>query len=135
MARVIPAAALLGLLMLAATRLSAVAEPPRLEAAAGDATYGGELYSAWCSNCHGAAGAADAFAPTLSGLFGRRAGSVEAFAYSSMITQLDFVWSAEALDAWLQGLATESPTTSIRHLGVGNAGDRAAIVAYVGSLK
>jgi cytochrome c2 len=51
-----------------------------------------------------------------------------------MITGLETAWSPETLDAWLAGLSTESPTKSIRHLGVGSAKDRSAIVAYIASL-
>jgi cytochrome c len=114
----------------------AAADPPDTPAISGEAgSYGQDLYSAWCSNCHGAAGARDSYAPTLTGLFGRRPASVPGFSYSPMITQLDFVWSATTLDAWLEGLSTESPTTSIRHLGIANERDHSAIVAYIGTLN
>ncbi|MGQ0672603.1 MAG: c-type cytochrome [Hyphomicrobium sp.] len=96
-------------------------------------THGRDLFDAWCSRCHGGGGDTS-FAPTLKGVIGRKAGTVPGYPYTPRITGLDITWSAEILDKWLFGLSTESPTTSIRHLGVQNARDRAALIAYIEAL-
>lgn len=97
--------------------------------------YGGELYEAWCSRCHGSAKGDSPFAPSPFGLYGRKSASVEGFPYSRQITSLNLVWDPTALKAWLAGLATESPTTSVLHLGVQAERDRDALAAFVATLK
>lgn len=115
---------------------------PMLSAVSGQAAggpaaidYGRELFGAWCSNCHASEPGQSSFAPTLFGVAGRKAGSVAGFPYSPRISTLDLVWNADTLDRWLMALSTESPTTSIRHVGVQDIRDRAAIVAYLQTLK
>jgi cytochrome c len=97
--------------------------------------FGRDLYEGWCSNCHSSQPGGLPFAAPLDDLYGRKAGTHPGFAYSPEITGLDLVWGAESLDAWLAGLATESPTTSIRHLGIGNPRDRAALVAWLSHIQ
>ena len=115
-----------------ASAQDAKTQPPRPQ---DQLDYGRELFMAWCSNCHGAAAGESSFAPALFGVFGRKAGTAEGYAYTGRITSLDLVWTAETLDLWLSELSTESPTTSIRHLGIQNRQARAALVAYVATLK
>ena len=52
--------------------------------------------------------------PTLAGIWGRRTGQVAGFAYSSALAGADFLWTTEAMEAWiaaplrlLPGLADE----------------------------
>lgn len=115
-------------MLLAVTAASAAGSPGRLD-------YGRELFGAWCSNCHASEPGQSSFAPTLFGIVGRKSGSVEGFPYSPRISTLNLVWGANTLDPWLKALSSESPTTSIRHVGVQDAWDRDAIIAYLASLK
>lgn len=115
--------------------LIAVSGGAKAEDARDPIAYGRELFEAWCSRCHGSAKNDSPFAPPLNGLFGRKSASVEGFPYSRQITSLELVWDAEALKAWLAGLATESPTTSVLHLGVQQEREREALAAYIATLK
>lgn len=96
---------------------------------------GSELYQGRCANCHSNEPAKTIFAPTLFGLIGRKAGGVEGFPYSEKITHLDLVWAADSLGAWLQSSSLDSALLRMRHLGVEDAQDRAALIAYIASLK
>ncbi len=59
------------------------------------AAYGRDIYQGRCSNCHSNKAGETAFAPTLYGLIGRKAGGLEGFPYSEKLQNLDFVWSNE----------------------------------------
>ena len=96
---------------------------------------GSELYQGRCANCHSNEPGKTIFAPTLFGLIGRKAGGVEGFPYSEKITHLDLVWAPDSLGAWLQSSSLDSALLRMRHLGVEDAQDRAALIAYIASLK
>jgi cytochrome c len=115
-----------------------LAAEPASEAAgrlSGIEAVGQEIVAARCSNCHSLTPAPTSFAPTLHGLLGRKAGDVEGFPYSEKLRALDLVWSSESLDVWLASQSLESPILRMRHLGIENASERQAVVAYIASLK
>lgn len=101
----------------------------------GIAVFGQQIYQARCSNCHSNAPGKTIFAPTLFGLIGREAGSIEGFPYTEKIARLDLVWTPESLNAWLFSINLDSPLLRMRHLGVENDDDRAALIAYIATLK
>jgi cytochrome c len=101
----------------------------------GIAALGRELYGVRCSNCHSNEPGKTIFAPTLFGLMGRRAGSVDGFPYTAKITQLGFDWSPETLGGWLQSSGLDSPILRKRHLGIEELSERDALVAYISTLK
>lgn len=126
----------MALLAMAVSLTPLRAEPDSIEPARNrdPLSYGADLFDGWCSRCHAGAPGQTSFAPNLFGVFGRKAGSIDGFAYSPRITSLDLVWSAETLDGWLFALSSESPTSSFRHLGIQHPKDRAALVAYIATL-
>jgi cytochrome c len=70
----------------------------------------------------------------LSGVFGRKAGSLESFhRYSPALRSTAFVWSVESLDAWLKNPAAFVPGNWMTFAGVENAQARADLVAYLKS--
>ncbi|MDN3523378.1 c-type cytochrome [Halomonas ramblicola] len=67
-----------------------------------DETAEGErLFRAQCLGCHSLEPGKHLAGPSLHGLIGRPAGSVEDFDYSPVLREAEFVWSAETLDAFL----------------------------------
>lgn len=100
--------------------------------AAGDAQRGEQLYEARCGACH--APAADRIGPRHAGVFGRRAGSVKGFEYSSALARSKLVWDEASLQRWLADPEAVIPGQSMGYR-LGDAGERADIVAYLRTLK
>ena len=69
--------------------------------------------------------------PNLFGFFGKQAGTVEGFDYSNAIVAVDFVWTPRALDAWLVQPSRFLPGNRMAFAGVGDAGNRADLIAYL----
>ena len=99
-------------------------------AAAGDAKRGEELY-ARCAACH--ALAYDRVGPRHCDLLGRRAGSVPDFGYSAAMKKSGIVWTAKTLDRFLANPIRTVPGTTMTYAGVAEAGERADLIAYLGS--
>lgn len=83
---------------------------------------------AGCSACHSLD--ADRTGPHHRGVFGRRAGSVEGFAYSPALRRASIVWGRDTLDAWLVNPEALIPGQRMGY-SVDNAVDRADIIAYL----
>ncbi len=60
---------------------------------------GKALFGEQCSTCH--ALETNKYGPELGGVFGRRAGSVPGYNYSSALRNAELTWTAESLDRWL----------------------------------
>lgn len=101
----------------------------------GIAAFGRDLYQGRCSNCHSDKAGENSLAPTLSGLFGRKAGGIDGFPYSEKIRMLDLVWQKESFQAWIGSQSLDSPILRMRHLGVSEPGDQQALAAYIETLK
>jgi len=97
--------------------------PPASTIRAGEAVY------ARCLGCH--ALAYDRTGPRHCGLFGRRAGSVPGFAYSTAMKASDIVWTARTLDRFLENPARVVPGTSMGYAGIADRAERAALIAYL----
>lgn len=97
-------------------------------AAGQDAGRGELLYEQRCTACHSLD--ADRTGPHHRGVFGRRAGSVDGFAYSPALRSATIVWDGDTLDAWLGNPEALIPGQRMGY-SVAEAGDRADIVAYL----
>jgi cytochrome c len=60
---------------------------------------GADIFASRCSGCH--ALDRDKEGPRLGGVYGRTAGTVEGFQYSSALKNSKLVWNNETLDKWL----------------------------------
>ena len=89
----------------------------------------GEAVYARCLGCH--ALAYDRTGPRHCALIGRRAGSVPGFAYSTAMKSSDIVWTARALDRFLEDPTRAVPGTSMGYAGVKDPAERAALIAYL----
>ncbi len=96
--------------------------------------FGKLLVAQRCSNCHATELGIDTFAPPLTNLYGRKAGSVEGFTYSPNIKNLDVEWSAKTLGDWLTATTHDTPDIRMRHVGVVEPTSREAILAYIATL-
>ena len=100
--------------------------------AAGDVAAGRTLFASRCAACHGLSPTRKP-GPLLSGIYGRRAGSVPGYHYSTALTDASIVWSASNLDRWLSGPPAFIPGVSMQ-AKVDNAQQRLNIIAYLKSL-
>jgi cytochrome c len=97
-------------------------------AAAGDAKEGAAIYER-CAGCHSLAG--DRTGPRHCGLIGRRAGSVQGFAYSDAMKRSGIVWNARSLDRFLAAPLLAVPGTSMGYSGIADPTERADLIAYL----
>jgi len=110
---------------LAACAATAVAQTP------GDAARGKRLFLQ-CQACHALqAGAPGTVGPSLGGVVGRKAGSIEGYSYSPALRASGLVWNAATLDQWLEQPNVLVPGTKMIFAGVANPADRAALVAFL----
>jgi cytochrome c len=65
----------------------------------GDAVRGKAVFEKRCTGCH--AMEADREGPRLAGVFGRKAGGVAGFAYSTGLKKSGLTWTDAALEKWL----------------------------------
>ncbi|MFL6695955.1 MAG: c-type cytochrome [Vitreoscilla sp.] len=98
-----------------------------------DAAAGGMAFQQ-CAECH-SPGTADGAGPGLKGVFGRRAGAKDGFAYSTALAASKIVWDDKSLDAFLANPQKAVPGTSMAYGGDDDAKERADLVAYLKTLK
>ena len=96
--------------------------------AAPDAARGEQIYGR-CQACH--ALAYDRVGPRHCGLFGRNAGGVPGFAYSTAMKNSHIVWNEKTLDRFLASPLKMVPGTAMTYDGVPEARDRADLIAYL----
>ena len=89
-----------------------------------------------CAACHNAeAGAGHKIGPNLWGVAGAAKATREGFRYSSALAALGGAWDDAALDAFLADPRGFVPATKMAFLGIRDAGERAAVVAYLHTLS
>jgi|SRR5579864_4089387 len=103
--------------------------------AAGDARTGAGLFNR-CTVCHSnAKGAPNKLGPNLFGVIGRKAGTYPGYSYSAAMKRAGFVWTPGKLSDYLASPQKIVPGNNMPFAGIGDAGQRADIVAYLASLK
>ena len=76
-----------------------------------------------CQACHQLKKEVNGVGPHLVNLFGRPAGSLPGFGYSSAIQESGIVWNREKLTAFLSKPQTAIPGNRMPYAGIGNATD------------
>lgn len=92
----------------------------------------GERQVLFCKACHSLdAGGPNMVGPALYGFFGTQVGTRAGFEYSAVMRNADFVWTPEALDAWLAQPGRFLPGNRMTFAGVLNQEDREGLIAYL----
>jgi cytochrome c len=108
----------------------ASAAPVVGNAAAGKAVF------ALCADCHEVGPRAHGgFAPQLTGVIGRRAGSTKDYHYSAAMKNSGIVWSPKTLAAFLKSPGDVVPGTKMSFYGLSDERKIADLLAYLGSFQ
>jgi cytochrome c len=100
--------------------------------AAQDIAKGKRAFEA-CATCH--TGDPDGPGPDLTGVIGRRAGSVAGFRYSTAMKQSGIIWTAATLKAFLQHPQAVVRGNRMPFAGVADPAEADAISAYLATMK
>ena len=87
-----------------------------------------------CAVCHSTDGS-NGTGPTLKGVVGRKAGSVAGFRYSRAMRAAGIVWDEDTLDRYLRSPQDTVPGNIMPFSGVPESAQRAAVIAYLRTLK
>ena len=92
----------------------------------------GEKQAQICKACHSLNdGGPNMIGPALHGFFGTEVGSRGGFEYSAVMRNADFVWTPEALNAWLAQPGRFLPGNRMTFAGVLKQEDRDDLIAYL----
>ncbi len=97
----------------------------------GDPKRGAKVYGA-CAGCHSLEPNLHLTGPSLDGLWGKKAASVENFVrYSSALKEQGFFWDEVSLNAWLTDPRAFVPGTSMPFRGIDDAKVRNDLIAFL----
>jgi cytochrome c len=97
----------------------------------GDPQRGARIYGA-CAACHSLEPNLHLTGPSLDGLWGKKAASVETFArYSSALKEQSLIWDEVSLNAWLTDPKAFVPGTLMPFRGIEDAKVRADLIAFL----
>ena len=92
----------------------------------------GRRVFARCRSCHKInEGGSNMTGPNLHGVFGRTAGGLEGYNYSTALREAGFVWNGERLDHWLENPRTFLKGTKMSFAGIPDATDRRDVIAFL----
>ncbi|MFZ2872316.1 c-type cytochrome [Zavarzinia sp.] len=103
-------------------------------AVAQDVTDGEKVFKK-CMSCHSVKAGENKVGPSLFGIVDRPVASVEGFKYSEAMKAKGGAWTEAELDPYLLNPKQAVPGTHMSFMGLKKAEDRAAIIAYLATLK
>lgn len=96
----------------------------------GDAAAGEKVFKK-CKACHSLAEGKKKVGPSLFGVIGRAAGSVEGYKYSKAMLASGLTWDDETMAKYLTKPKVLVPKTKMSFAGLKKEGDVANVIAYI----
>jgi len=84
-----------------------------------------------CAACHSIGEPGDYDGPSLKGVFGRKAGSLEDYRYSVAMKRSDVTWDAATLDRYLTDPQAFIPGNRMAFAGISDRTQRDDLIAYL----
>jgi cytochrome c len=97
---------------------------------AGDAESGKKVF-AKCQACHSLDAGVNKVGPSLHGIMGRTAASVDGFKYSDAMKSAQLTWTPDVLDHYLTNPRKSVPGTKMAFPGLPKPEDRANVITYL----
>jgi cytochrome c len=101
-------------------------------ALAADAAHGKIVFQT-CAACHSEK--PDAIGPSLRGVYGRKAGSLEDFRYSNAMMRANIVWDEANLRQYIRDPQAKVPGNRMPFGGLGNPAEIDDVIAYLKDYK
>jgi cytochrome c len=93
-------------------------------------------YNNHCRTCHSADPGDNRLGPSLHGVMGRKAGSVDGYSYSPGFKTTDLVWDEANMDKFIANPNSVFPGSNMATFaGLKDEGQRKAIIDYLKTLK
>ena len=96
----------------------------------GDADKGKKVFNK-CKACHALEAGKNKIGPSLAGIIGRPAGSVEGFKYSEAMKDSGITWTVENIDTYLANPKDFVPKNKMVFVGLKKEEDRQNLIAYL----
>lgn len=91
----------------------------------------GEQVFAQCQTCHVLEEGVNRVGPSLAGIVGRAAGTVEGYNYTPANANSGITWTPEKMFQYLENPARVVPGTKMAFAGLPDGQDRADVIAYL----
>jgi cytochrome c len=103
--------------------------------AAGDADAGKTLFNKKCALCHSVVQGQNKIGPSLYGVVGRKAGTLDGYNYSEAMKNANRTWDDATLSDYLTAPRQKIPGVKMIFAGLPDDTDRANVIAYLDTLK
>lgn len=100
-----------------------------------EAEEGQKIFKRVCFTCHTSDAGKNKIGPSLHGVIGRKAGSVQGFAYSSAMKDANVTWDDQTLDKYLSDPKKFIPGNKMAYAGIKKEDERKEVIAYLKSLE
>jgi cytochrome c len=84
-----------------------------------------------CAACHSLDGSGDYDGPSLKGIIGRKAGSLDDYRYSAAMKRSEVTWDAAALDKYIADPQTFIPGNRMAFAGIADKAERDDLIAFL----
>ena len=100
----------------------------------GDPVHGNSVFAQQCSVCHSALPNKNKMGPSLFGVIGRKAGSIDNFSYSDAIKNSSLKWTEDVFEAYIAAPNKLIPGVKMYYDGLADAQSREDLAAYLATL-